>query len=81
MKDATPAVPTTAIARTAVALRQLLIERKSDMSDGAGDIAELESGTPDFAKFIASGVGALAKVYNEDAEAWLKSNDLEKYAF
>ena len=80
MKEGMPVPPTTAIARTAVALRQLLIERRSDMSDGAGNIAELESGSPDYAKFIvgAGGVGALAKEYNEDAEAWLKSNDLEK---
>ena len=79
MKEGMP-VPTTAIARTAVALRQLLIERKSDMSDGAGDIAELESGCPDYAKYIAGAgfVRAISKEFNEDAEAWLKSNDLEK---
>ena len=69
----------TSAARSAVALRQLLVERKSNMSDGAGNIAELESGRPDFAKFIVGAAGGvLANVCNDGVEAWLKANDLEK---
>ena len=79
MKEKMPALAT-ASARPAVALRQLLVERKSDMSDGVGNIAELENGSPDFAKFIvcAAGGGVMANVCHDGVEAWLKANDLEK---
>ena len=77
MKEKMPALAT-ASARPAVALRQLLVERKSDMSDGVGNIAELENGSPDFAKFIVAVGGVVAYVCHDGVEAWLKANDLEK---
>ena len=79
MKETMPVVAlATAAARHAVALRQLLVERESNLSDGAGNIAEMESGSPDFAKFIVGAAGVLANVCNGDVEEWLKANDLEK---
>ena len=79
MKETMPVPLATAAARHAVALRQLLVERRSDMSDGAGNVAELEGGSPDFAKFIVGAASdVVASVCNGGVEAWLKANDLDK---
>ena len=78
MKETMPVPLATAAARHAVALRQLLVDRRSDMSDGNGNIAELEGGSPDFAKFIVGAAADVAaNVCNGGVEAWLKANDLD----
>ena len=79
MKETMPVPLAAAAARHGVALRQLLVERRSNMSDGAGNIAELERGSPDFAKFIVGAAGdVVANVCSGGVEAWLKANNLDK---